>query len=257
MIDTPDEVQKAIQIGVLSLERSYLSDPDLSPLTRKAFHHQTIIGWSAFLRGRISKYWRAGYAGQDDLDSSHKTSFKWVGQLVVRILTYSQHLWVFWCGVIHGHTKEEGKQKHRNELIQQIQSAYEEYYRDPHVIPNSWRYLFNRPQPSLTCSDRDTMSCWLKSFSEARQIQALHLLQQQTAASKFFRHSKTSVSPASSSSFSPTSSDTSSAILSDLTDDDSDDESNIQSILEFQPFYNKLGAVATSNSVLLDALDTG
>jgi hypothetical protein len=65
------------------------------------------------------------------------------------------------------------------------------------------------------------------------------------------------VSPASSSSFSPTSSDTSSAILSDLTDDDSDDESNIQSILEFQPFSNKLGAVATSNSVLLDALDTG
>jgi len=169
MIDTPDEVQKAIQIGVLSLERSYLSDPDLSPLTRKAFHHQTTIGWSAFLRGRISKYWRAGYAGQDDLDSSHKTSFKWVGQLVVRILTYSQHLWVFWCGVIHGHTKEEGKQKHRDELIQQIQSAYEEYYRDPHVIPNSWRYLFNRPQPSLTCSDRDTMTCWLKSFSKARQ----------------------------------------------------------------------------------------
>lgn len=231
MADTPDEVQQAIQIGVLSLERSNLSDPELSPLTRKAFNHQTIIGWSAFLRGRISKYWCAAYAGQDDFDSFHKTSFKWAGQLVVRILTYSQHLWVFRCGVIHGHTKEEGKQRHRDELIQQIQSAYEEYHHDPHVIPNSWRYLFNRPQPSLTCSDRDTLSCWLKSFSEARQIQALHLLQQQTAASKFFRHTKTSASPASSLSFSPTSSDTSSAISSDFTDDESDDENSIQSIL--------------------------
>jgi hypothetical protein len=107
-----------------------------------------------------------------------KTSLKWAGLLMGLIPYYSQQLWAFRCGVLHGHTKEETKKRHREDLIQNICIAYEEYEHDPFCIPSDWRKLFDRPFSSLTISDRDTLTCWLRSYSEAKQQQALLLAHQ-------------------------------------------------------------------------------
>jgi hypothetical protein len=95
------------------------------------------------------------------------------GQLVTLLLNYSQQLWIFRCGVVHGHTTTDHRQRHREELQYNGRAAYEEYEKDPFCIPSEWRTLFNRPVEMLLISDRDTLRSWLRSYTEARQQQPL------------------------------------------------------------------------------------
>ncbi len=136
----------------------------------EAYSHQETLGWEAFLRGRISSKWQLAYATDQFTPAQ---SLKWAGQLIGYLLHYSQQLWNFRCGVVHGATLEESRQKHRSSLISLVQTAFEEFTLDPFHIPSNWRRLFQRPLPALLLSDSDTLSCWLRSYSEAVQQQDL------------------------------------------------------------------------------------
>jgi hypothetical protein len=180
LIQTPDEILDAIKLGILSLNREPTSKDTCPPV----FQHQSRLGWEAFLRGRISFMWRSAF--NPDADFDDKNSKKWAGQLTLYLLQYSQQLWTFRCGVLKGHNKEENRQKHREELLNQVQSAYEEFAKDPFHIPSDWRHMFHRPFLSLVQSDRDTLACWLRSYSEACQQQMLLTQQHQRHSVAFF-----------------------------------------------------------------------
>ncbi|MFN9982924.1 MAG: hypothetical protein ACK53Y_23550, partial [bacterium] len=105
--------------------------------------------------------------------------------LVLYLLHYAQQLWTYRCGVIHGNDKEETRRRHREDLLQQIQVAYEEFNNDPFCVPSNWRSLFHRPLNTYYMSDRDMLACWLRSFSEAMQQQEM-LLSQQKQQTEFF-----------------------------------------------------------------------
>jgi len=78
--------------------------------------------------------------------------------------------------------------------------AYEDYSKDPFCVPSDWRSLFHRPLHTYYLSDRDTLTCWLKSYSKAQQQQALLMAHQQQASKQFFVQIKptaTSISSAS------------------------------------------------------------
>jgi hypothetical protein len=180
LIQTLDEVLAALKLGILSLNQ--VSPPDdTSP---PVFLHQSQIGWEAFLRGRISFMWQLAF--NPDADFDDKNSMKWAGQLILFLLQYSQQLWIFCCGVLHGHNKEETRQKHREELLNQVYGAYEEFAKDPFHIPSNWQTLFHRPFNSFAQTDRDTLACWLRSYSEACQQQMLLTQQHQRNSTAFF-----------------------------------------------------------------------
>jgi hypothetical protein len=143
---------------------------------------QADLGWGAFLRGRISVQWQNNYNNGAD---NNQNSRRWAGSLVLYLLHYAQQLWTYRCGVIHGHDKEETRRRHREDLLQQIQVAYEEFNNDPFCVPSNWRSLFHRPLNTYYMSDRDMLACWLRSFSEAMQQQEM-LLSQQKQQTEFF-----------------------------------------------------------------------
>jgi hypothetical protein len=187
------------------------------------------------LRGRISSEWQIAFtAGQ----SSNKSSIKWAGKLVSLVLNYSQQLWIFRCGVLHGHTKEEARQRHCMDLLDHIQAAYEEYANDPFCIPSDWRSLFNRPYASLSLSDRDTLSCWLCSFAVARQQQALRTASSQVAAAQFFQPTSHRATPPEPQVHSQRFSNPDLDISSEdsVTLSDTDDDSSTSSLLDYRPF---------------------
>jgi len=171
LIDTPTSLLTAIQQGVKSQEvLSAVQSQDHPPLVLAAYSHQETLGWEAFLRGRISSKWQLAYATDQFTPAQ---SLKWAGKFVGYLLHYSQQLWNFRCGVVHGTTIEESRQKHRASLFSLVQTAYEEFRLDPFHIPCDWKRLFHRPLPDLLLSDSDTLSCWLQSYSEAVQQQDL------------------------------------------------------------------------------------
>jgi hypothetical protein len=165
LIDTPTSLLTAIQQGVKSQEvLSAVQSQDHPPLVLAAYSHQETLGWEAFLHGRLSSKWQLAYAADQFTPAQ---SLKWAGQIVRYLLHYSQQLWNFWCGVVHGATIEGSQQKHRASLFSLVQTAYEEFRLDPFHIPCDWKRLFHRPLPDLLLSDSDTLSCWLRSYSEA------------------------------------------------------------------------------------------
>jgi len=89
LINTPSLVLEAIKLGILSQENSSPEQlpPSSDPLVVEAVHHQTSLGWEAFLRGRISNTWQAAYLGDKDVSVQ---SLKWAGQVIVLLLHYSQ-----------------------------------------------------------------------------------------------------------------------------------------------------------------------
>jgi len=180
-INMPKYIANDIKNGILSLE-SEAPFVDHTPPTDVALA-QADLGWGAFLRGRISVQWQHTY--NNGVDNNHN-SRRWAGSLVLYLLQYSQQLWTYRCGVIHRHDKEETRQRHREDLLQQIQVAYEEFNNDPFCVPSNWRSLFHRPLNTYCMSDRDTLACWLRSFSEAKQQQEMLLSRQKQQSNKFF-----------------------------------------------------------------------
>jgi hypothetical protein len=176
LINTPTHVENDIKQGILSLEAE-LHPTDLEYSTKAG------LAQAAFLRGRISTQRQYDYNGRDEIDW---VSSKWAGRLVLSLLQYSQQLWVYRCGILHGHDKEEIRQRHREDLLHQIQDAYEDYHRDPFCVPSDWRSLFHRPLHIYSLADRDSLACWIRSYSEARQQQALLDTQQRQVSMRSF-----------------------------------------------------------------------
>jgi hypothetical protein len=177
-----------MKCGIMRLEPLASTSPPQTTdfLTSEAFHHQMNLSWEAFLRGRISIKWQLAYIGDVSYGTSHQST-KWAGQLIGFLLHYSQQIWTFRGGVVHGHTVEESHRLQRVDAIIQVQAAFEEYHHDPFHVPSHWRHLFSRPIQYLISSDKDTLACWLRSYSEAVQQQALSQLQQKQQSKLFFK----------------------------------------------------------------------
>lgn len=260
LCNTPDDLILAFKLGVSSMEQETSIPSFTSESISTAFQDQATLGWEPFLRGRISLRWRSAFATSDDSCSNSSASKRWAGQIVTLLLNYSQQLWVYRCGVVHGHTIEEHRQKHREDLQHSIQSAYEEYDHDPFCVASDWRCLFNRPVESLLRSDRDTLVCWLRSYSEARQQQTLVLSRQAPTIKQFFRPlpkasrcQATIVAPP------PVKSDSISLSTAASWSDsvDSDDDSSSCSDLDYVPFPVAIPSSRREVPAFVDSLDTG
>jgi hypothetical protein len=182
LIDTSQPLLDCLKAGILSqgsLPQNSLDDH----LVVEAYEHQTSLGWEAFFHGRISHKWQIAY---DRGMFTPKQSLKWAGQLVNFLLHYSQQLWNFRCSVVHGQTTEEAKKMLQATLLLQVQSAYEEYRLDPFHIFSDWRRLFVRPLQSFSLSDCDTLSCWMRSYTEAVQQQAIIQVELRKQSKEFF-----------------------------------------------------------------------
>jgi hypothetical protein len=157
LIDTPSHLIDLITLGINFQD---ITPPSLNHSPQDtdslaAFTSQSTLGWEAFMRGRISKTWQVAFARGHGLS---KHTLKWAGKLIALLLHYSQQLWTFRCGVVHGQTTAESQQKQKLQLLEQVQAAYDEYRSDPFHTPSHWRSLFLRPFQTFSMSDRDTIT---------------------------------------------------------------------------------------------------
>jgi hypothetical protein len=141
-----------------------------------------------FLRGRISLHWRKAYTLSKK--GGHPNAIpapKWTSTLIRSILDYSSALWSFWNGVVHGHTKAEGKTKRLAALSAEITQAYEQYHQDNFIISRHLSTLFDKPLQYITQGDIDFQTSWLRTYKEAVTTQQDFRHRQSIAAREFFK----------------------------------------------------------------------
>jgi hypothetical protein len=101
---------------------------------------------------------------------------------------YSQAIWEYRNGVVHGRTIEEQAVLEITAVQTEMTFAYEEYAKDQLIIPSHSRHLFtSRSLTQRLQLDIDSMLCWLRSYREAKLSQQVATKCQTEAAKHFFQ----------------------------------------------------------------------
>jgi hypothetical protein len=138
-----------------------------------AFDAQTSIGWEAFHRGRVTQLWKGAYQQHlrplKPLTSSQLTfaTEKWIKLVISSVWIYIEKLWKFRNQVAHGKTETFTISKAMRLLHDEVQVLYEQFNNDPFMLPQTRRYLFNRPRESTLHLPRESLAAWIRSVNEA------------------------------------------------------------------------------------------
>jgi hypothetical protein len=198
---TPDVIASAIihgisqwslcQSGSIIQQRSpYIGS--LNPLEiaiTQAYADQTNpIGWDNFLRGRLSILWDRAYAMAQTPPNTTLGSSGMTDKIIPILWDYSQAIWEYRNGLVHGRTIEEQAALQVTAVQTEITLAYEEYAKDPFIIPSHSRHLFtSRSLTQRLQLDIDSMLCWLRSYRKAKLSQQDATKRQAEAAKHFFQ----------------------------------------------------------------------
>jgi hypothetical protein len=91
---------------------------------------------------------------------------KWLCLVISSVWTYSEKLWRYRNQVVHGQTEISRISKALTLLHDRVRSLYKQFKEDPFMLPQSRRYLFNRPLPATLQMDHDGLAAWIRSVDE-------------------------------------------------------------------------------------------
>jgi len=178
---TPQIILEAIQSGIQQWSKGGVVSPS-SPtkgsrlpafrVVNDAFDAQTSIGWDAFHRGHVAYLWRQAFRlnfqskKKPSDEQLAKIEEKWLRLLVTSVWTYSKKKWKFRNKVVHGQT-EHFKQSKASRILQEtVRNLYQQFAVDPFMLPESRRYLFNRPIEATLQMDPESLKAWKRSVKE-------------------------------------------------------------------------------------------
>jgi len=169
------------------------SAPALSAALQNLVQDQLSIGWQGLPRGHLSKHWKAFYQASLPANSKRKDdrTNTWSKKVILALWKYSQSLWESRNAVVHGQTLIQRESKSLKLLRDRAKSHYIAYTKDPHIVPSSRTYLFDRPLPNLQQLSRQQLQSWINSVEEAIQTQAhrgeLRAKSQRDIMKRFFK----------------------------------------------------------------------
>jgi hypothetical protein len=160
----------------------------------KALSKQTQIGWENILRGRISNQWRG--AIQTPIPSKDKKraakALSCTAKVIIALWDYAFTIWEARNAAIHGQTETSTTSKAIKQLQKLAKDLYVQHDRDPHLVPSSCSYLFDKPLLVTQQLPTNSLRCWISSVSEAiktRQFREnLQHTKQRKLMQRFFLH---------------------------------------------------------------------
>jgi hypothetical protein len=140
-----------------------------SDLLSQAVSDQANIGWEHFLCGLLSQCWRQvfiSYLPQQDKKRETKAD-TWLWKVIHALWDYSFSIWEARNLTVHGRTKTAKEGKLLKTLKREVKTLYQSFATDPHMVPQSRRNLFDKPQDYLLQLPTSYIHCWLLSVQEA------------------------------------------------------------------------------------------
>jgi hypothetical protein len=188
-IKTDPDIAKAIRTRLASLRsnRQYTLPQLLPEAVKQAVYDQDSIGWTQFLRGRLSKKWEdAQERWIIRCSTKWKRSSKlWLSKLVQATWEVAREMWVHRNSVLH-HPSHPWKQRRVKELAARITTEFEEY-EEVHFLPIDRRLFKSSAAHMLEHHSEGRQELWIQSVDMAR----LRMLQTTTLActnSSLFMH---------------------------------------------------------------------
>ena len=132
---------------------------------RRAFNHQTHIGWSNFARGRVSKHWYTALYPyfRERWPKTLPSRDSWNQTLIRALLQGFNTQWKTRCGIIHGKDSKEQTEILRKDLMQQVTEMH------PHAIEifrGEHRHLLSAGPEQLKRKPLPYLRAWIQSIDK-------------------------------------------------------------------------------------------
>jgi hypothetical protein len=168
---TPPDVVNTIVNYISTMESNVKVDhsQSSSDLLSQAVSNQANIGWEHFLRGRLSQCWRQvfiSYLPWQDKKRETKAD-TWLWKVIHAFWDYSFSIWEARNLTVHGRTETAKEGKLLKTLKREVKTLYQSFATDPHMVPQSRKNLFDKPQDYLLQLPTSYIHCWLLSVREA------------------------------------------------------------------------------------------
>ncbi len=148
--------------------------PTVDPTSQAIVTPQLQIGWHGLHRGHLSKKWRNAYLASLSTNSKHQSELAhtWGKKVIQALWKYSLTLWEVRNSIIHGKTALQVESKKIQLLRKQASEYYSAYNSDPHSIPASRAFLFDKPLQITLQLPSQQLQCWLSSVKEALETKS-------------------------------------------------------------------------------------
>ena len=138
-----------------------------SPHIQAAAEEQDQIGWSHFIKGRVSKQWRAIQEEHYRSIGSKRTARSWTEGLVSNILTLVHKQWIARNAVVHARDAKGLKVREGKELALAIDAQFS---LDVDGLLPQDRHLITRGRQSVNEMMATGQKTWLQSIQIAREV---------------------------------------------------------------------------------------
>jgi hypothetical protein len=148
--------------------------PTVDPTSQAIVTPQLQIGWHGLHRGHLSKKWRNAYLASLSTNSKHQSELAhtWGKKVIQALWKYSLTLWEVRNSIIHGKTALQVESKKIQLLRKQASEYYSAYNSDPHSIPASRAFLFDKPLQITLQLPSQQLQCWLSTVKEALETKS-------------------------------------------------------------------------------------
>jgi len=128
----------------------------------KAYQSQINIGWDNFLRGYISKHWKAvqyEYYKEIQRKDIHAVD-KWARMLIKTILEFNRTMWKNRCNIIKEENKATYDQRQRMDITRLFQ-----YLKDhPDEVPYQSAHFMDKHESFFERSSLDVLLMWKRGL---------------------------------------------------------------------------------------------
>jgi hypothetical protein len=163
-----------------------LFGPDI--LLTSAYYEQFYkLSWFQLCLGRISITWSRAVQSYHGSTIPMFDANRWAAKLIFCLWQFTRQLWTFRNQLVHGSTVEETVSAQINLLHGKVAYHYNQYQENTAYVLPCYEYLFTqRSLEDRLKLSHDSITCWLRSVSEAHQILAFQQRHLQETAASFF-----------------------------------------------------------------------
>ena len=104
-------------------------DDEMGRQLERAWSQQQLIGWDNMVKGRLSVHWatiqESYYRSHPDIRHMQTfTGFGWATGVIKALTTMLLEMWANRCGCLHGHTRQQKRDKERDMIGRTVRQCY-------------------------------------------------------------------------------------------------------------------------------------
>jgi len=166
-------------------ELPVVANPNFILLFEKAFQSQSMIGWNNFIRGFISKKWKAvqyAYVRKLKRRDIHAVD-KWARMIIKTIIEFTRSMWKIRCGIVSDEKKATYEQRQRMDIYR----LFKYLLSHPDEVPPNANHYLEKDESFFFKTSLDNVLMWKRGLEVGLEDTNTH---KKTTLKQYYRRQR-------------------------------------------------------------------